>query len=237
MAKRRVSSRLAKKESAKLTKQAIMLILLSLGVVALFVFVVVPNVIRLFFSVIDSSSPFEQTDNIPPQPPVISSPVSATSSAKLKIKGYGEPESEVVFVINNDRQKIEEVDQDGQFESLVSLSEGQNTLSLYSIDRADNESIAKRYQILVDTQAPELVVDHPQDGAKFELEKNQVVEIRGLTESGAKVYINGRLSMANDEGVFAQRYRLSEGENKLEIRAVDQAGNQTTQELTVSFEE
>ena len=237
MAKKRVTSRLAKKQQKKLTKQTILLVVMSIIVVALFVFVVVPNVIRLFFKMIDSGSPFEQQDTIPPQPPMIQSPTDATSSAKLKISGYGEPEAEVVFVINNKEQDKEKIDQEGEFEALVKLNLGENELNLYSVDKAGNESLSRSFNILVDTQKPTIDLESPEDGQKFEDEQNRVIEVKGTTEAKAKVYLNGRMTTADSEGNFNHRYRLEEGENKLEIRAVDKAGNEEKTEITVEYED
>lgn len=237
MEKKRVSSRLAKKQHKKLTKQAILLVFMSIVLVALFIFVVVPNVIRLFFNMIDSESPFEQQDVIPPQPPMIQTPADATSSAKLKISGYGEPEAEVVFVINNKQQDEVKISQDGEFETLIRLSGGENVLNLYSVDKAGNESLSRSFNILVDTKKPTIDLESPDDGQKYEDEQNRVIDVKGITEARAKVYINGRMTAASEDGYFNYLYRLEEGENKLEVRAVDKAGNEEKIEITVEYED
>jgi hypothetical protein len=49
------------------------------------------------------------------------------------------------------------------------------------------------------------------------------------------VYINGRLSFANADGEFSQQLQLEEGKNEIEIRAVDQANNESGTTITVNL--
>lgn len=52
-------------------------------------------------------------------------------------------------------------------------------------------------------------------------QKNQI-EIKGQTEKDSTVYINNQLVNLNDEGNFFYQLKLAPGENKIEIKAVDQ---------------
>lgn len=234
--KRQVSSRLAAKEQKKLSRQTFIMMAASIIIVLLFVFVILPLVVRIFFQFIDKGSPFEPSDTVPPQAPIIQSPINATNSAILPISGVAEAESTVVFVLNGSRLDEIEANNDGKFKYDLPLNEGENLLGLYSIDAAGNESIkTKNYNILYDSESPILEIEFPQDGQEITLRKNQVVEIKGKTESGAKVYINDRLSYPNALGEFKSRYSLSEGENILKFKAVDKGGNINEMEIKVNF--
>jgi flagellar hook assembly protein FlgD len=78
--------------------------------------------------------------------------------------------------------------------------------------------------VQVDTQAPPLRLINVPDGLRI---REASLSVQGLTEPGATVWVTGNPQpMAVDnQGRFSFQPRLSEGSNKLEIRAVDQAGN------------
>jgi len=235
MSKKRVTSRLAKKKKKELTKQSLVLILLSIVVILIFIFIVLPNAVQMLFNLLDKGTNLTPIDNIPPQPPTISAPPEATHSAKLSLTGFGEAESKVYLVVNNQEQDLTMVNDNGQFSVVVELIEGENTIKLYSVDAAGNESINKSYQIIKDTQKPNIKIGYPEDGASYELKEEQVVNIQGETEPRARVYINENLTYSNTQGLFNYRYRLDEGENKIKIRVVDLAGNEAEHELIVKY--
>ncbi len=234
--KRRVSSRLAAREQKKLSRQIFIMMAASIIIVLLFIFVILPLVVRLFFQFIDKGSPFEPGDTVPPQAPIIQSPINATNSATLPISGVAEAGSKVVFILNGSQLDEIEANDEGKFKYDLFLSEGENLLGLYSVDAAGNESIkTKNYNILYDSESPILEIEFPQDGQEITLVKNQVIEIKGKTEPGAKVYVNDRLSYPNALGEFKSRYSLSEGENVLKFKAVDKGGNVNEMEVKVGF--
>lgn len=237
MAKQRGSSRLVKKEEKQLSKQALKLIFFGIVILLLFIFVIMPNLIRFFFSILDKESPVDQSDTVPPQTPVLSAvPPEATYSATLNLAGYAEAESKVIFVLNNNIDSEVVVDNQGQFTYELSLVEGDNDLALYGIDNAGNESVKTRsYRIVRDEEAPTLELAEPSDGQKIELKKNRTINVKGQTEVGAKVTLNGRLLSVAEDGEFTGSYYLNEGKNELKFLAVDQAGNQTEQIISVEF--
>lgn len=231
-----VGSRLVAKEQKKLSQQTFIMIGASVLIILLFIFVIMPLVVRLFFQFIDGNSIGEPTDTVPPPVPVVQSPISATNSATLAITGMAEANSKVIFVLNGSKQSEVKVDTEGYFAYELNLEAGDNSLSLYSVDEAGNESIQTRnYTILYDNEPPLIEISYPQDGEEITLSRNQVIEIVGKTEPGSKVYINDRLSYPNSLGEFRSRYSLSEGENILHFKAIDRGGNQTELEIKVNF--
>ncbi|MFZ5376899.1 MAG: Ig-like domain-containing protein [Patescibacteria group bacterium] len=232
-----VSSRLTRKQQKDMTKQTLILSGLAIVILLLFIFVILPGAINLFFKMIDSNSgTVGNKDDVPPQTPVLFAPPTATNSASLNLTGYGEPDSKVVFVL--DSQEVAQVDVDaaGNFQHLLDFSQGDHNLTVYGVDEAGNESIqTKNYSIFIDTEKPSLELESPQPDSSIELKKNQLTVVKGKTEPGSKVYVNGRLTIANSEGVFSTTHLLNEGENKLEIKIVDKAGNENMQEIKVNF--
>lgn len=233
---KRVTSRLARKEQKKLSRQTFGMVFLSIVILLFFIFVLLPGGVRLFFSFLDSNTGIDNSDSIPPQVPILSAPLEATYSAMINLSGYAEPKSKVIVVLGGEKETEFIVDDDGSFSHDLDLSEGGNSFSLYSIDEAENESaLTKTYSVFFDKDIPVIHVESPENGADIVAKKNQVLSITGNTEPGAKVYLNGRLIYAQNDGSFSSSYRLEEGENSLLFKAVDKAGNTSETELKVNF--
>lgn len=231
------SSRLTKREKNRIQKQSFYYLFLGIMILLLFIFLIMPNLIRLFFAIIDRESPLVEKDTVPPQVPVLSSnPVEATFSASLNLKGFAEPNSKVIFLLNSAKSAEIEVSQEGQFEHELDLVDGENELAIFGVDEAGNESLKTRsYLITRDSKAPILEIEEPKDGSVIELKKNRTTTIKGKTESGAKVIINGRMVLADEGGVFSTNYYLAEGKNELEFEAIDKATNKTNKKIEVEF--
>jgi hypothetical protein len=233
---KKVKSRLAQNQQEKLAKQTAILIGIAFFIVIAFMFAVIPGIIRLTGLFIDTGLPSDSDDVVPPRPPTISSPVEATFSATIVVSGFSEADSEVVAVLNSSELDRTVADGDGFFEIDISLQEEENKLRFYAIDAAGNESDTSRtYSIVYDAVAPTIELESPQDGQQFELRKNQTITVKGTTEANAKVYLNDRLIFARSDGSFSTTHQLQEGDNQLTFRAVDEAGNEREQAITVSF--
>lgn len=228
-------SRLTKRQQKKLVRQTVLIVLAAILLLAGFIFLIVPLLVRLTGMVFDGGSILE-SDTIPPQPPVLASPTNATNSATLPISGVGEAGAKAVIVLNGERLADVEIDDEGEFKYRLPLTEGENKLTVFSVDEAENESVRTRdYLIELDTEAPMIEIESPAEGSTVELRRNQLTTIRGKTEPNARVSIDGRLVYANAEGNFSSTYELKEGENKIEIRATDRGGNESEKVLTVTF--
>lgn len=230
-----VGSRRTKTESQKALRQSLLLLVISIILILAFIFVILPAVIR--FAARGSDIVSSVKDDIPPQTPMISAPVTATFSATLKVSGFGEKDSDLIVLTNGNevaRQTIS--DDQGKFEVEIPLQDGDNSLVFYAVDKNGNESgTTKTYSILFDNVAPTIELETPIDGQQFELRKNQNMIVKGKTEADAKVYVNGRLTRANPEGIFSTSLLLNEGENTLALKAEDQAGNFTEKTIKVNF--
>lgn len=231
-----VYSRRVSSEKKKVVHQTVILLLVAFVVLLAFIFIVIPGFFKITGDFFDSSTPFQQVDNIAPQVPIISAPPTATSSANLKITGFGEPESDLILVVNGKKDDSIKISDDGSFEIGLILDEGENLISAYSVDEAKNESsITREYKTLLDTEAPKLEIIEPADGSSFESRSKQSINLIGKTDSGAKIYINKRVVFPNDDGEFEHTILLVEGDNKIEVQAEDKAKNSTKLELTYHF--
>lgn len=231
-----VTSRLAKKEQKKLITQTALMFALVVFIILAFLFFVLPNIVRIAFNVLDSDPIAKSEDTVPPQVPILSAPVEATYSAQISLSGFGEAKSEIILVVNGNEADKKVIADDGTFSFDVALTEGENSIGTFSKDTAQNESaLSKKYSVVLDTTIPTIEIESPKSGDRITLRKNQITTIKGKTEPKARVFIDSRLVLADSEGGFQGSYNLKEGDNKIIIKAVDPAGNQSETELTVNF--
>lgn len=232
----RVNSRLAKHEQKKAMRQTMIYLGSSVILIFVFIFVIMPGFLRFVASMGGAALTDLNNDTIPPQIPFIAAPPQATSSSNIAISGYGEPDSEVIFVLNGSETGRKTIDTEGNFDIELSLNEGENTITAYSIDANKNESdVGRTYTVIMDDTPPLIEVTEPKPDQSFELRANQQLSIKGKTEANARVMVNGRLAYADGEGNFSSSYQMSEGDNKITIEAEDAAGNKSKTELTVKF--
>lgn len=234
--RQRISSRRARTESKKMFRQTVLMLIASVAIIIIFIFLVLPTLFKLI-SGQDGDNLFSTGDEIAPQVPTLSSPIDATNSAQLVLTGFSEKDALLYLIVNGEeKNKITIEDDQGKFEIDAQLEEGENFVKLYAEDEAQNQSdTTKEYLIVFDNKAPGLELETPTDGQEFELRKNQVIDIKGVTEPNSKVAINGRLTRSDNEGIFATTYQLAEGDNLLKFVISDKAGNQLEQEITVKF--
>lgn len=232
-------TRLSRKQEQKNIRQALIYILLTLTLGFALVFVGIPLLIRaaIFLGNLRGTSIIpEKSDFIPPSPPRIIAPFEATNSAQLSLKGHSEPGTSIK--IFNSGFSFGEVvaDNDGLFTiENLRLTPGRNEITAVAQDAAGNESQSSILVVIeYDISSPELEIIEPEDGATIGGIDNQI-SIKGKTEEGAKLTINGRLVIVGPEGDFSYQYSLDEGENVFTIIVQDKAGNQTEKELKVNY--
>src|SRR5579859_2035234 len=227
-------SRRSKKEQQKIIKQIAIFFLLACGLGALFVFVVIPGLVRL-----TSNSPINApgVDNaLPPQPPSLSAPALATSSANLPVSGFAEPGEHIIILDNGQQTAQADTGGDGSFQSSLTLTKGDNHLSVYAVDQKNRHSPnSSEYVVTYNDQPPKLDISEPQDKQAIQGKSNQNLTIKGQTDKNVRVSVNGRLIFTHDDGSFTTLQMLQTGDNTLELKATDQAGNNTEKILTVSY--
>ncbi|NLI39975.1 MAG: hypothetical protein GX421_02130 [Caldisericales bacterium] len=80
---------------------------------------------------------------------------------------------------------------------------------------------------------PDLTVDEPKDGAIFSTNK---IKLKGRTNPTAKIYLNGAPQPVASDGSFEYDLMLLEGENKIEVRAISEAGLEATKTIRVKLD-
>lgn len=238
--KKKFRSRLEKVESERMTRQAIVVIIVTIVLVALLIVFGIPALINvaLFLGEINSTgTPIEQTDTIPPPAPQVATPPQATNSAQLNLTGYTETGATVKLYHNGNQIAETTTNDQGEFQFLnLTLSQGENRLYAQAIDTAGNQSSRSvTHTVTVDQKPPELEVIQPEDGQEFIGLNERLISIQGTTEPEVSVKINERFAVVDSQGDFNSRQQLEEGDNTITITATDEAGNTTTEDLTVRY--
>ena len=83
---------------------------------------------------------------------------------------------------------------------------------------------------LTDLLPPELSVSEPGDNVETNDEK---ITVKGNTEIGAALKINGDVVLINDKGEFFKETNLAIGKNKIIIESKDNAGNKSVKEIRI----
>lgn len=232
-----VSSRLTRNQGKKMARQSMVMVLFSIMAAGVFFFVLMPKLIDIFFGFLGTGDlSFNQDDQVPPQLPVVLPLPESTKEGTLVVEGYGEPKTKVVVLNNGEKVGEVKVDDEGAFKYDLALTDGENKLTFYGIDDAENESSTTNgFIITLDQEPPALELENLTDGQEILSKSNQNYSIKGKTEARAKLYINDRSVYVDAEGKFQASYFLAEGNNELKFTIEDRAGNKAEKIFNVKF--
>lgn len=217
-------------------KQSMLFFAGGIGVLALFFLGILPiltKILSLSAQKIVSATPVPQATI---SPPTLSAPFTATNSAEVRLTGTADPNSSVLLGINGSIGRKVTASGSGNFSFDVTLSQGDNLIFAYEEDGQGNRSDGSNpITITYSTEAPNLEITQPTDGAVITQSKQSVVQVKGKTEAGNKVYLNGQFLFVGSDGSFSGSFQLVQGDNTLTVRAVNSAGNATSQDIHVKY--
>lgn len=236
---RKLSTRRAKIEERQARKQVFIAFLVT-GVIGLvFLFVLLPLILRVAISLARNENPFqtELQDTLPPQLPVIEPIPPFRQEKNVEIKGFTEAEAIVKLVVDGKEHSQQTAGQNGSFTFSLTMDEGEHQFWLFAEDKAGNSSgITKQFVVTIDTTKPSLEVSDPQNNQVFTLPREKTMDITGKMSEKGRVFVNGNRNSTDEEGNFTTRLQLSEGENIIKLYAEDEAGNRSDeQELKVEY--
>ena len=240
MSIQRTSSRLQRIEAKKNTKQAIMFVLLSIGFLLLLFFIGVPLFIKgaIFLGDMRSSGQaIDKSDTIAPIPPRFANTLEATKSAEFILSGFSEPAATVVLYQNKEKYQDTIVSADGKFIfNNITLIKGENDFYAVATDPSGNESqLSQNIAIIYDSEAPELEITNPSDGANYFDEEREIVVAGKTDKEDTHVTVNNNVVAIDPEGNFVKKLYLTEGDNEIEVKAYDDAGNETVKKIKVNY--
>lgn len=218
-------------------KQSLLFFAGGAGVLVLFFFVILPiftKILSLSAKKISAPTPTPQASITPP---MLSAPFTATNSAQVTLTGTADPNSSVLLGINGAiGRKVTASSSGGFVFDNVTLSTGENLIFAYEEDNNGNRSDGSNpITITYSTEAPQLEISAPSEGAVITQSKQSVVQVKGKTDAGNKVYLNGQFLFVASDGSFTGSFQLTQGDNTLTIRAVNTAGNETSQDVHLKY--
>lgn len=232
-------SRMTRIKSRRATIQALIYIFISVLIIIGMIAWGVPAVARLAGLLITEDTGIGGINELKPTPPIFSDIPEATNSNLVDLSGFAQPGVEVTLYVNGAEYKNILSDDAGVFEfKKVPLVEGDNNVYAFATtNRGTDSEQSKAYTIKVDKEGPEMTLSSPQDGEVYRGETQRIVEFQGIVaEDGSRVTIGDRVAIVQTDGSFKLQYQLAEGDQTIEIKAVDHAENETVKSVTLRFE-
>lgn len=229
--------RLARREEKLIIKRIFTLSVLSIIIIAVLLTLGIPTLGK-FADLLDKVfkrggiSTQQQAPSL--SPPRFDRLAKDTAEQRINISGFAASGNKVELYLNDN--KVDEVEiVDGKFEFKdIKLASGENKVKARTIDGSGKTSDFSTEEIVnLDTVEPTLAVTTPVDGQTFE--RNNKVKVEGKTEKDAQVYANGFLANVDVSGNFDVTVPLVEGDNTIEVKALDEAGNSKIVGIKVNF--
>lgn len=235
-----ISSRLGRFENRKAQKRLWIAIGGSIGLlvfIAIFGLKLLVGFSLLVDKIRGNSPVTTQAQNSELTPPILDPQPEATYSATLSISGKGLAKTQAIIYINDIQMKKVPVEDDNTFLlPNFPVDEGDLTISTKLLDAKGNVSeLSNLIKITIDRKPPVLEITKPSDGTKIQDGTKKVI-IEGKTDEDAKLTINDRIAIVRMGGGFSYSMPLSDGDNTLNVVAIDPAGNRTTVQLKISYQ-
>lgn len=232
-------SRLERIRHKRAGKQGVVYLIIAIVLVIVMVGWGLPLAAQLAGGLIKSDGEPILTKELPPTPPIFSDVPEATYSAKVRVAGYATPGLDVILYLNGAELERKLVSESGTFAfEQIPLTEGENTIYAYAeTPGATRSEQSKNYMITVDATKPTVTIDSPKDGDVFRGSSNRIANFSGgVNEEGSKVYIGERMAIVASDGRFSLPYQLIEGDQEIQIRAIDKAGNESVSSIKLRWE-
>ncbi len=159
----------------------------------------------------------------------------ATNSASFIISGNITDFDTLEFYINNSKKKSVNVKGKDSFsQKIPGLQKGKNEVYIKAIteDRKHSKK-SDVYTLLYKSEKPKLEVKEPGDDSKTD--KTEIT-VAGTTDQDVTIKVNSFPTVVDAQGGFRTTVRLQEGENKIIIMAIDDAGNTEQKEIKVTYQ-
>ncbi|MBI2622449.1 hypothetical protein HYW66_02340 [Candidatus Microgenomates bacterium] len=169
------------------------------------------------------------------QPPQLDPLPIATNSATIKISGLAITDKEIEVFVGNSLVNTIKSDHVGKFEiASLKLNSGQNLIKARTRDNDNTSDFSPEQTVIFDDTGPMLEVTNPTSNQSFAGGEN-TVEVRGKTDVDSTVTVNDFRAIVDSEGKFSYLFKLTNGENIINIKSLDPAGNETSLERKVNF--
>lgn len=232
-------SRLERIRNRRAGKQGTFYLLLALVIGVAMLIWGLPVLARLAGFLIKTDNTPTELSELQPTPPIFSDVVEATFSATISVAGFAQPGVDVILHLNGAEIDRKLTSESGTFEfNELTLQDGDNSIFAYAETKKGVKSDqSKTYIIVRDNTKPTVTLSKPADGEVFRGQSQRITTFAGeVSEPGSRVYIGERMVIVQTDGKFNLPYQLVEGDQELQIRAIDKAGNEGVMTLKLRWE-
>lgn len=162
-------------------------------------------------------------------PPILSvtTPVNNSVTNQPSVLVSGTTEDGAKVTINGASATVS----GGVFSVPYTLTEGTNTINVAASDAAGNKT-TQSVTVTLDSLPPMLTITYPPDNF---VSSTPSLTLTGLTDANVKVTVGSTDVTADGGGNFTVMIVLNDGDNTINIKAVDKAGNVSTVSKKVTY--
>lgn len=229
MAYRSYHSRSTRKLANKSKNSLIATIIISVALLFVTITWILPSIINgvgfINHIVKPGTKQNSVADDVTLAPPVLNVPLESTNQSPIDINGYATPKVKVEIFLDDKLVSTISSKDDGSFiASSIDLNLGTNNIYGKTADENGQESLAsKTIKLIYDNEKPDLDLSEPNDNQ--EVQGSGTVKVVGTTETNAKVTINNVQIIIKSDGSFSTDFPINDGDNNLNIKSTDSAGN------------
>jgi archaellum component FlaF (FlaF/FlaG flagellin family) len=160
----------------------------------------------------------------------------STKEESITITGFTEPGITVKLFVNGPEVQSTLTDSEGQFTFVsVKLIKGKNTIYSKAVDSKGTESAnSSILTILYDDKAPEITIENLENGQTVKNLDKRIL-VKGKVDEKSIVRVNSQLAQLKPDLTFEIVIGASDGEMIIKVEATDEAGNSSTEELTIKY--
>ena len=228
--------RLARKEEKAVIKRVFTLSIVSVFLAIVIFTVGIPFLGKLadFLESVFPNKTKNTQEAVNILPPTLDSLPANTNLQNITVSGFAASGNKVVVYLNGlESGSANILDGKFEFKDLV-LKNGENKIKAKTAsDAGQTSEFSREETVNLDTKEPNLEITQPVGGQTFE--QNNRVQVQGKTDKDAHVFANGFLANVDNMGNFTVSVPLVSGENELEVKAQDEAGNSKAIKIKVNF--
>lgn len=167
-------------------------------------------------------------------PPILDPLPNATNSAQIVISGKADKDVSVEVYLNDELLDKTIADGQGEFSVNGSLTSGDNTVKVREEKNGKKSSFSDTISVSLKKGAPNITLNSPADGQKFEKDQNKA-NVSGNIDTSGTVTVNGFWAVIDQNNNFSYSLPLKNGDNEIKIVATDLAGNQSEKTIKVNY--
>ncbi len=158
----------------------------------------------------------------------------STNSAHIVLMGTARNYDSVVVYLNDENVRTVDVQKDSFQAEIGELNKGNNSVYVVAKSTKFKKSDKTNTLIIVyKNDKPKLDVTDPADNSRT---NKQEIVVKGNTDIGDTVKVNGYPVVVDTKGSFQTTVKLNEGDNKIIISVEDEFGNNDSKTISVNYQ-